>query len=176
MTIKERIYREWLTAVLFVRIFVRNVTSFRLKFLLFVYAFTLSVLRDYVGEIHRGDNPISPWLWLPAICFFLIEPLNQFTFYYAKNHRQKAILTKAIIFWLLFTIYNFSDIIIRLQAETTGTWILSEKWSAVLILFLLSAMSPWYSFCPDIRFFVLYGKFQIGKKTKHEEATEANIA
>jgi len=78
MTIKERIYREWLTAVLFVRIFMRNVTSFRLKFLLFVYAFTLLVLGDYVSEIHRGDNPISPWLWLPAICFFLhLTPLYQ---------------------------------------------------------------------------------------------------
>jgi len=164
MTIKERIYREWLLIVIFVRTFVRNVTHFRLKFFLFVYAFTLSVLRDYVSEIHRGDNPISTWLWLPAICFFLIEPLNQFTFYYAKKDKRKAILIKAIIFWFLFTVHNISDIIIRLQAETTGTWIFSEKWSAVLVLFLLSAMSPWYSFCPDIRFFVLCGKFQIGKK------------
>ncbi len=164
MTIKERIYREWLLIVLFVRLFFREVTFFRLKFLLFIYAFILLMLGDYIAEIHRGDNPISAWLWLPAICFFLIEPLNQFTFYYAKNHRQKAILIKAIIFWVLFTIFNVSDIIIRLQAEKTGSWILSEKWSAVLVLFLLSAISPWYSFCPDIRFFVLHGKFQIGKK------------
>jgi hypothetical protein len=166
MTIKERIYREWLLIVIFVRLFVRNVPFFRLKFLLFVYAFTLLLLRDYISEIHRGDNPISSWFWLPAICLFLIEPLNQFTFYYAKNHRQKAILTKAIIFWLLFTIYHLSDIIIRLQAEKTGAWVFSEKWSAVLILFLISAISPWYSFCPDIRFFILYGKFQIGEQTR----------
>ncbi len=164
VTIKERIYREWLVIVIFVRTFVCKVTFFWPKFLLFIYAFILLLLGDYVAEIHRGDNPILSWLWLPAICFFLIEPLNQFTFYYAKNHRQKAILTKAIVFWLLFTIYNLSDIIIRLQAKETGAWVFSEKWSAMLILFLLSAISPWYSFCPNIRFFVLYGKFQIGKK------------
>ena len=160
MNIKERIYRCWLIILMLVR----QVTFFRLKFLLFIYAFALLLLGDYIGEIHRGDNPISSWLWLPAICFFLIEPLNQFTFYYAKNHRQKAILTKAIIFWLLFTIFSLSDIIIRLKAEKTGAWLFSEKWSAVFILFLLSAMAPWYSFCPDIRFFLLHGKFQFGKK------------
>ena len=168
MTVKERIYREWLAIVIFVRIivifvrtFVHNVPFFWLKLILFIYALTMLQLGDYIGEIHRGDNPVSSWFWLPAVCLFLIEPLNQFTFYYAKKHRQKAILTKAIIFWLLFTIYNISDIIIRFQAEKTGVWIFSEKWSAVFILFWISALTPWYSFCPDIRFFLLHGKFQI---------------
>jgi len=164
MTIEERMYREWLVIVIFVRTFVRSVPFFWLKFLLFVYTFTILLLREYVAEIHRGDNHISSWFWLPAICLFLIEPLNQFTFYYARHRRQKAILVKTIVFWLLFTIYSLSDVIIRLQAQRTGAWVFSQKWSAVFVLFLISAISPWYSFCPDIRFFVLYGEFQIGKK------------
>ena len=164
MTIKERIYREWLAIVIFVRTFVHNVPFLWLKLILFIYALTMLQLRYYIDEIHRGDNPVSSWFWLPSVCLLLIEPLNQFTFYYAKKQRQRAILTKAIIFWLLFTIYNISDIIIRLQAEQTSAWIFSKEWSEVIILFLISAIAPWYSFCPDIRFFVLYGKFQISKK------------
>jgi len=130
-----------------------------LKFILFLYGFSLLAAGDYISEVYGGKSTYPMWLWIPISCLVLIEVLNQFTFYLAKRQRAKAVVIKAVTFWMLFTVFNLSDIFIRLQADKTGTWAFQQKWSALLILFLLSAILPWYSFCPDIRFILLYGSF-----------------
>lgn len=142
---------------------------FWLKFLLFLYACVLINVRDYVAEMYRGKNEYGKWFWIPASCLVLVEVLNQVTFRLAKKNRPRAIHLKAFLFWVLFTLFHVSDTLIGLQAEKTGTWIFMEKWSALFVLFLLSAILPWYSFCPDIRFFILHGEFQWrNEKTPHK--------
>ena len=61
---------------------------------------------------------------------------------------------------VLFTVYCVSDITIRLHAQRTRSWVLAEKWSALLVLFMISTILPWYSLCPDIPFLVLCDTFQ----------------
>jgi hypothetical protein len=151
-------------------LFTKYTDHFWLKFLLFIYALILTQLGDFIGEIHRGQNLYFDWLWLPAICLFMIEPLNQFTFYLANKNREKAVRIKAIVFWSLFTVYYISDILIRLQAEKTNTWVFTEKWPALFFLLILSAILPWYSFCPNIRFFILVGRFRW--KEKNDETSK----
>jgi len=137
---------------------------FWLKFLLFLYGCVLLNVRDYVGEIHHGKNEYGEWLWIPASCLVLVEVLNQLTFRLAKKNRPRAIHLKALLFWVLFTVYCVSDTLIRLQAQKTGTWVFVEKWSALFVLFIFSVILPWYSLCPDIRFFLLVGEFQWRKE------------
>ena len=124
---------------------------------MFLYGFSLLATGDYISEVYGGKSKHSVWFWIPIFCLVLIEVLNQFTFYLAKHQRAKAVAIKAVTFWILFTVFNLSDIFIRLQADKTGIWTIQHKWSALLVLFLLSTILPWYSFCPDIRFFLLYG-------------------
>ena len=170
MTIKEKIYRAFLLFIVLIRIYKRSISLFRLKFFLFLYAFAALVLMKYLDVIHRGDVPRSFISYLSLTCLLLIEPLNQFTFYYAKKNRRKAKIIKASVFWILFTIYCITDIYIRLQVEKTGGWVWAEDWPTVFVILGLSACIPWYSFCPDIRYICLVGNFQLyDKKPMHEE-------
>ena len=170
MTIKEKINRTFLLLILILRTYKRNISLLWLKIVLFLYTFTAFALIKYLDVIYHGGFSKSFISVISLICLILIEPLNQFTFYYAKKNRKKAKLTKAVVFWLLFTIYCITDIYTRLQAEKTGEWIWAEQWYVIFPIFLFSAYMPWYSFCPDIRYLILVGKFQLyDKKPQTDE-------
>jgi hypothetical protein len=145
-------------------LWVRGTPYFWLKVFLSGYAYAWLAAVGYIGTVHRGKNEWVGWSWIPRACLVLIEVQNQATFYLAKRNRDKTSHLKAPIFWILFTIGCVTDTAIRLHAETTGSWVLMDHWSALIVLFLLSAILPWYSFSPDIRFFVLHGQFEHGRK------------
>jgi hypothetical protein len=153
---------------------VASIPLFWLKVIMWGVSFVLLVFRDYVAELHRGTNPHLVWFWVPFLCLVGVEVLNQVTFYLFKSDRRKAVLIKAIAFWALFLFYITSDIAIRLQATRTGVWDFQEKWSDLLLLFLLSTILPWYSFCTDIRFFILHGRFIRENKVSPIESSKSS--
>ena len=128
--------------------------------LLFAYGFMLLITSDIISEVYHYDGSYSKWCLVPISCLILFEVLNQFTYWKAKISRRNAIVSKAVFFWVIFTVFAVSDILLGLQGTKEGVWLFSEKWSAVLILMCISWILPAYSFCPDIRFYVLYGKFE----------------
>lgn len=128
--------------------------------LLFLYAFALLVAQHIVDELYSDRTGFNKWYLIPLGSFISIEILNQITYKMTKRYRDKAIRVKAVLFWLLFTITCISLIIIKMCSEKTGTWFFSNEIPTIILAFCISWILPAYSFCPDFRFYVLYGKFE----------------
>lgn len=128
--------------------------------LLFVYGFMSLMAIDIISGLYHYKGPNSKWCLVPIGCLILFEVLNQFAYYCAKKARKKAAIIKAIVFWVLFTIFCISCILLGLRGTKEGVWVFSEKWSVILVYLCISWILPAYSFCPDIRFYVLHGKLQ----------------
>lgn len=128
--------------------------------LLFMGCFTTFLIIIFLSVTREGSTKLATHKWiLLGVFVFVVEILNQFTYFYAKKNRTASKVLKIIIFWSFFYVCAGIYTIMLYQLPVMSTFNCSEQIGPLIALLLLSMVLPFYSNSPDIRFLLLYGTY-----------------
>jgi hypothetical protein len=125
------------------------------------YCFAMFMALHITSVRPSTAEPASKHSWpILLICALLVEVLNQVTYRLAKKKPRSATIVKCATFWCIFT-GGIAVHIYRAHGLPPGQELAWNQTAAlVLIYVLLSWVFPIYSVSTNIRFFLLYGRFQ----------------
>ena len=132
------------------------------------YFFVLLVATHILSLRHNAVEALSKEKWgIIMICTLLVELINQTTYALAKKKPRTASTFKCVAFCLVFTagIVAYNYFILSLPA-TIMTWQWHEMVAQIFLSVLFSWCFPIYSVCTDVRFLLMYGKFQMSSISK----------
>ena len=141
----------------------KTTVPFYARVFLFLYSLIILSAVSYLSVRYGAANILNKEKWLIiGISVLLIEALNQFTFHTASKW-EKLIYLRGILFWIIFTISAGYYIFLISKIET-GISEIDFKWNEIIVrafvVLASSAYLPFYSFCTNVRFLFLFGKFQ----------------
>lgn len=132
------------------------------------YFFVLLMATYILSLRHNAVEALSKEKWgIIMICTLLIELINQTTYALAKKKPRTASTFKCVAFCLVFTggIVAYNYFILSLPV-TNMTWQWHEMVAQIFLSVLFSWCFPIYSVYTDVRFLVMYGKFQLSSKSE----------
>jgi hypothetical protein len=138
----------------------KNLGPRKLLVVLSVCTFVLLLTSHFLSLSRNGGYHLAKEKWTIIIsCGVLIEILNQVTYWYGHVHRKAATILKGVVFWLIFVVGIGVYIYLLVPLPETVNWKWSSQIGPVIVYIIFSWALPIYSFCPNIRFLFLYGRF-----------------
>jgi dimeric dUTPase (all-alpha-NTP-PPase superfamily) len=139
----------------------KRMLKFSTLLFLWVYGSILFSVSGYL-YLTRSDHPsiIKEINILTIITLFLVEIINQITFYLSKSKVEIASKLKCIMFWSVMTLSSviFWCLLLKLEKGQSVVW--HKVLGVTFVLLLLAFNLPFYSFETNIRFLFLYGKYK----------------
>lgn len=133
-----------------------------LKVVLFLYGLFLLGGVHYISIIHNGQEMLTrERSIICAVCLFLIEIVNQVSYWLGKIQKELATKIRLISLWLIITVgasiyYYFLS---KLQLINSPVFLSRTELLIWFTIIILSLYLPFYSFCLNVRFICLFNNF-----------------